>query len=503
VSSTVKEGSGTIIQCNKKGLVNFITAEALSQLIKNKFTECHNFTVYVNDDMVIFPKKQIIKGPEDFKTTYGAIKITRYVTDNSYKGILFYVDDRPIGEPTWDILDEIDQRRNEYKMLVAVEVDFLKSYVLPDWSGFIKGDYLENIMVCIKTTIRSSLSDISELIISEKKTNAIRASLPTIRQMSSSSRGELGEAVDMLLKMNPKMSSKDIDNVVRVIATCSGANSKYGLMEKLAKADSEDIDDLYLVLNNWSIKELRIVYDELNQRIWTIEKLEKLVNDKKTDELHVLQPLFESNLWIFGPEYDSCSFLGNKALSTILREMFDKKNVKYDRRRADIIMLPESSISVRSADKFDSSSEAQGYSKIVILELKKGGFTITETEKNQAKDYAIYIKNSGKVNLDVNIVCYVLGAKIGPGYEENIGSGNTIVVMPLAYDLVLRRAHQRLFNLVEKMKEVNPDVSISGDEVIDEELKKIPSIEESIIEDQKGKEPIVLHQSDKSNDDHD
>lgn len=95
---------------------------------------------------------------------------------------------------------------------------------------------------------------------------------------------------------------------------------------------------------------------------------------------------------------------------------------------------------------------------------------------NNPKGYALFIKNYGSINQSAKIVCYVLGSKIDTRYNEETKSGDTIRVIPMAYDLVLRRAQQRLFNITTKMEAVNPEVAISGDQVIDAELENHPLI---------------------------
>jgi hypothetical protein len=62
-----------------------------------------------------------------------------------------------------------------------------------------------------------------------------------------------------------------------------------------------------------------------------IQRLEQLINDSKTDELHELQPLFERGLWIFGPELEGPQFMSNRALATIVREFFGGGTVEEPR----------------------------------------------------------------------------------------------------------------------------------------------------------------------------
>ena len=234
----------------------------------------------------------------------------------------------------------------------------------------------------------------------------------------------------------------------------------------MASIDSDEIDKLNEILSKWTINDLKVVFDEINYRLDVIDKLRKMVNDSKTLEYKHLHPLIASNLWIFGPEFDSCSFHSNKTISTILKESFGKK-AKFDSNRPDIVLLPESSIGAYSADKF-TEGQPDGFEKIVIIELKRGGSTINEKEKDQAKNYAIDLQNGGRIGDVSKIECYVIGSKVNPKSKGKTRSEPIIDVYPLAYDILLHNAEVRLFNLKDKVKGVNPDIGKSSDSVMEE-----------------------------------
>jgi len=104
---------------------------------------------------------------------------------------------------------------------------------------------------------------------------------------------------------------------------------------------------------------------------------------------------------------------------------------------------------------------------VLIIELKRGGFNITKTERRQAEDYALEIKKSGKVDKTTNLVCYVLGSKIS--CEEGT-VGEQITIVPQAYSTVLRRAHARTFNLIKKIEEIK---GVTESEYVDEEIRDV------------------------------
>jgi hypothetical protein len=59
-------------------------------------------------------------------------------------------------------------------------------------------------------------------------------------------------------------------------------------------------------------------------------------------------------------------------------------------------------------------------------------------------------------------VAYVLGASLEQGLER-VDYGNQLAIISMVYTTVLRKAHQRTFNLQQRNKEVKPDVLTDPD----------------------------------------
>ena len=233
------------------------------------------------------------------------------------------------------------------------------------------------------------------------------------------------------------------------------ANSKFSLMEKLSKITPGNIDDLDDILSEWSVADAKIVFKEISERIKVLERMESIVNDKETLEVQVLQPLIGHNLWIFGPEFDSCSFTSNKSITKVMRELFGAK-VNSDIHRPDFVILPkEGTVGVYSADAFDyknSSGESRGLSKVVIVELKRGGSSIGPEEIGQAAGYAIKLKNTGNIPGSPQYLCYVVGSKLEQGADVQT-NGPDITTIPIQYDALINAADARLLGIRKKIEE--------------------------------------------------
>lgn len=205
----------------------------------------------------------------------------------------------------------------------------------------------------------------------------------------------------------------------------------------------------------------------MEKRLRLIEKLEEIAENPSTDELHELQPLFGLGLWIFGPEYEGVSFTSNRRLLTVVEKFLGDTLVQpltNPKKRPDFVVLPNSTIALYSRDAYDERGEVDGIDKMLIVELKRGGFEITRKERSQAQDYASEIRKSGKVRDRTAIIAFVLGANIAGDAMDEIKEGNTMIY-PKTYSTVIRQAHARTFHLLEKIKEATKDSQLFDPDV--------------------------------------
>ena len=199
-----------------------------------------------------------------------------------------------------------------------------------------------------------------------------------------------------------------------------------------------------------------------------IERLQALVHSPVADELHDIQPLFERGLWIFGPEYEGIQFHSNRGLATIIRKSLGGTTASLPTRRPDFVALPDRSIGAYAAPAYDSDNgEISGVGKILLVELKRGGFKLTQGEVDQARDYAKELTKAGDVRPNTQIVGYVLGATLEDGLDK-ITQGDRITIVPMKYDTFLDRAQSRTFQLQRKIE--NFGFELTKDEVVEQVL---------------------------------
>ena len=161
---------------------------------------------------------------------------------------------------------------------------------------------------------------------------------------------------------------------------------------------------------------------------------------------------------MFGPELESAEFTSNRRMTTVIRTLLGGTGDEVAIQRPDFVALPDRSVGVYSADAYDDEGEVNGIRKVVIVELKKGGFEVTTKDIRQGEDYAMEIQKANLVRSETEITVYVLGATLADPKDRRVG--NNVKVVPLDYSTLLRRAHARTFNLQRKLAEAAPTAEL-------------------------------------------
>lgn len=225
---------------------------------------------------------------------------------------------------------------------------------------------------------------------------------------------------------------------------------------------SEDVEGLNKLLDNWTIKDALTVLDEIDKRISVIESIRQLSSDKTVDELHVLHPLIASARWIFGPEFDSPEYSYNNQLHTTVEKVFGKKidrNVfNNSKKRPDIVVMGNSTFSINCTDDVDTDSGISNIKKILIIELKRGGFKIGKDERNQAVGYVEEFMNCGTIIGNPYINAFVVGESFSEKIQpiQSIKNENQVEmgkVQICLFSQIVDSSEKRLFNLRTKLSE--------------------------------------------------
>lgn len=468
MNELAKEGHGTRIFGNI--IKNYISYETIQDVIGGKFATDPAFSISLNGHKMMLldlkgANRKTINIPGE-----GIIEIIMLdstVTGRTSKqhGIAWWVNHRLVGEHSWKGLNEpiLDRRTSEAKRFTFIVIaDLLIDEVKPDWTDFRESDRAKKIRVAVNSYIAESIQELLKSARISRKKEILFEHKKEIKQLSNLSKDQIGFFIEQTLIKCPTLSSDNLSKVVGILTKIEASSTGYEFLHQLAQLSTSDFDKLSLILKDWSMVEVKTILDELRWRIELINQMEPLVGNPSTDELHELHPLFERGLWIFGPEYEGIKYISNKTLATIIKEFSGKEVAESSRKRPDLVALADASIGTYSSDNYDSDGEICGYSKILIIELKRGGSIITDREAFQAQQYAVAIEKSGISSSGAKIVCYVLGTKTDC---EPITRGTTIEVIPIPYSIVLRRARARMFNLIDRIKEAKDIEEISDNEV--------------------------------------
>jgi hypothetical protein len=181
--------------------------------------------------------------------------------------------------------------------------------------------------------------------------------------------------------------------------------------------------------------------------------LDVKLSDKSADEVQELQPLIESALWIFGPEFESVEYTSNRGMTTVIRELFGVET-SGSRNRPDFVILPEGSVGLYSRESFGPDYEVNGVASVVVVEIKKPGIPISGSQKDQAWKYVKELLERGLITRSTMVNCFVLGSEIDPTETDSIKrQDDRVIITPMNYGTFIRRGERRMMNLREKLRE--------------------------------------------------
>lgn len=441
--------------------ITLIDTSKLIELIGSRFISDPQFNVYVNNYSVAMTDLSHIT--EDFCIDFNGskIKIKRIYGEKGkntkQNGIAWWYNRRLVGIPNWGTFDVqiIDGRHPIAKRLLYIaNADIIDQRNLKkDWSGFYITDEVIKLQNAVYDFVRDDLRNLLYETRKERRLQVYESNRMQLASLPSEAKENIVNFLEEVQSKCPTIGVQELETTVEVLAKMEKSRSGYALLEKIASYHPDEIDTLNQILEEWTIDDAKKVLSELRWRLELVSKLEKLLEDSKADELHDLQPLFEHGLWIFGPEFESISFISNRSLATVIKNLLNDTALDNERKRPDFVILPNSSIGVYSCESFNENHEPNDFSKIIIVELKRAGIPIDTKQKDQALLYARELRKSKKVSLNTPIIAYVLGSEIEPDANETFTEGS-VNIIPCRYNIILAKAHSRTFNLIKKIEEV-------------------------------------------------
>ena len=465
---------------------NLPKTENILEIISARFLHDPKFVISINRQTIQLEQHKGLINSENIEIN--GIDLTVNLIDSKkarkstiYQGIAIWQGGRLIGEPSWILGNQmvLDGRTQEAKRYsVVVQTNDLADFIKEDWTGFRRDNRLESIFTKIEESILRMFTEIAKDNIDETTKNIKKNYKSEYNDLSPLGKYEFNEAIRHITINNPTAKAESISLAVETVLNLEKTRSGSELLLKLSILSNEDITGLNTLLENWSVKDALTVLDEIDKRISVIEAIRKLSNDSSVDELHILHPLIASARWIFGPEFDSPEYSSNSQLQTTVEKVFGKKIDKTlfnnNRKRPDIVVMGNSTFSITGTIDFDHENGISNINKILIIELKRGGFKLGRTERNQAVGYVEDFMNCGTIIGNPYISAYIVGESFSEKIQpiQTIENENKVEmgkVQICLFSQIVDSSERRLFNLRSRLNDRYSD--ISGIELFDQQKK--------------------------------
>jgi hypothetical protein len=463
LGDVIKDGHGTQIFVNN-AVKPQISFDQIKIEIGMRFMTDPHFEVVINGEKISFldiPKENIdtikveIDGIGIIPITVIDVKDTDKSTQQH--GIAWHVKNRLVGECTWKGSGNehlIDGRRVAAKRYIfIVKADCLEKAVIPDWTNFFQTDSnYKKVFPIVQEKIKDYILDLYKENRAETFKEIEDITKPILKNIGLVGREKWETFITTVQEECPSISQNDLEKLAKLLANLEQTDSKYNLIGILSSSTPDELENLNNVLKKWNINLAKVVLDEVEYRMRLVEKLQIRVINHLTDEVHELQPLFHRGLWIFGPEYETIEYTSNVGMTKVIQELFGKE-IKGTRIRPDFAILRDSSVGLYSFPFYDEEGGEVGVDRMTIVELKKPGVPLGNEEVNQSWKYVKELLDKGLLLKKSKVTCFVLGSELVPfEAEKTTKMDGQVVIQPLSYDIVMKRAKSRLLNLFDKVK---------------------------------------------------
>jgi Histidine kinase-, DNA gyrase B-, and HSP90-like ATPase len=473
-------GHGTEIQGTGEINNTSMSEESARELIGSRFLANPAFKVYLNGKEIGFSDISAdalsvvrLDIPE-----FGQVRINHIDTlkaDKTTKqhGIAWWVNKRAVGDCGWrgsDVQRILDGRTEKAKRFTfIVEADFLNDAdaVKEDWSGFKDENVAWNkVRPIVQDRIREIIETSSAAERDAKREAVIDRIGSTVNTLSPISKDRVETFVSEVVDTCPNFGENEIVQLTSILAKLEKSKSRYGLLERLHECDPNDYDALHEIMTQWTIGIAKIVLDEIQSRLKTINELRIKLKSIKVDEVHELQPIFaKGGLWMFGPEFETLDFTSNKGMTKVIRDVFGDKDGKGSLNRPDFVIKPNASIGIYGRDDFDDDGNTNGVAHIIFVDLKTTGLSLGSAEKEQIWKYVKELKAKGYITGNTKVDGFILGDQIEAGEASTRKEDDDRVrITPMLYENLLVRAEKRMLNLNSKVQDA-PFVQAQQDEL--------------------------------------
>ncbi len=439
------------------------TKEEVMRTLGYRFLFDPEFSVFVDNEKIEFQKNIAPKLSEEITLNSKAtIKISIYQIPEGEKttatnGIAFWVGTRLVGNPSWNIGDiRVEDARRKFALrhLIVVQADHLINDVFYDWSHFIDSEKVNETFTAVTQFVREFRVNYYRGKVTEVRKGVIENNRERIKSLTIPALYDLRNFFENYLEQKPEVDTDELNIIINSLISVLQSRNGLSLLEKLAGMNTDDIDALNKLLDEWSVTDIKDVLDEIDRRLKVISAIEQLCCDPTTDELHILHPLISQAKWLFGIEFDNPNYTFNRTLSTVMQTLLkgqkrDGADINWS-KRPDLIIGSDYTLSSTCTEEPDEN-EIFVINKVLIIELKKGGFSIGRKEMVQAEEYVDNLYKGNKLNCKPKIKAFVVGDSVSESISTKKTQEDYGEVYAYTYRQLAQTASKRLFNLKDKL----------------------------------------------------
>lgn len=455
---------------------NLPNVDVIRRIISAKFLHDPQFEIEVNHFILDLDDLNGGTEPTEIDVEGTGIHLTAYFIDTTkssrksiFQGIAFWQSNRLVGEPNWSlgknmVLDGRTALAKRYTFII--KTDDMAELVKEDWSGFKNDERVDKVYEAVEKYVDNCLETVSTVTIQSLTENLDPVVKKSLQDVNPLVRKEVENVIKEIVVSSPKVKQESVNLAVRTLVNVEKSKNGKALLEKLSAMKPDDLDGLNELLDKWTVGDALEVLNEIDRRLAVIEAIRKLAGENTTDELHVLHPMIAESRWLFGPEYESSEYIFNRQMKTAVSIVFGEDKFYRtdinDKKRPDLICMPNSTIGVTGLTDMSDESGMVKIRQLLLIELKKGAFKITRDERNQAQGYIEDLAKSASLGGN----CRVIGFVVGDSIADNLSNvskveDNGIVLGTLyttTYSQLVDTAEKRMFGLRQVLADRYDDV---------------------------------------------
>ncbi len=424
-SESRREGVGNGTRLEVLVQRNLPNPDRILEVISARFLHDPQFVVNINGRSVPLEEheglidKSVLNVNGDIALDVLFIDTQKAARSTLYQGVAFWQGGRLVGEPSWTLGDNsiLDGRTRFAKRYTFVaKTSDLAEHINEDWTGFLRNDVMNEVYNVLSQYIMGAFSKLAKEHIDETKVSIRNEFTEQYSELSPLGKFEVDEVIEHVVDAHPTSNQETLGIAVEAVINLEKTRSGKALLQKLSQFSGDDITGLNRLLEQWTIKDALSVLDEIDRRMSVIEAIDKLSGDSQIDELKILHPLVTEARWLFGPEFDSAEYTSNRQLRTVVKKIFkfdsDVSTFENDQKRPDLFLLSDSTASVTGAEQFNPDTDLVEMRRILIIELKRGGSSLSRDNRDQAVHYVEDFIGCKELTGNPHIFAFVVGETV-------------------------------------------------------------------------------------------